>query len=199
MKILHMVMDFHGVYPSDLQVLVLTTLLNTHNLLSKDLEIKEYMRLVCIHAAKLHPLVQMGAAIDDVTPQGIWDTEYHLVSMSEEQYAALEPLYGKPAANNGYQDITPSIIKSANISANGFLYCRGGKIPNGLKLRGSHLSKKYEAEVKGGKVWLNQKGYDSPSKAARSITKSSINGWTWWEYFDEHSKEWRSLSNLRDN
>jgi len=52
--------------------------------------------------------------------------------------------------------------------------------------------------VRGGKVWFNQKAYDSPSKAARAITKSQANGWKFWEYYDNESGRWRSLSHLRE-
>ena|SRR5712692_543243 len=148
------------------------------------------MRIVCLHKEKLEPLVQVGAAIDDLTPKGFWNTEYHIISMSEDQLAALKKLYGEPSTKSGYEDITPMIASKATTASSGFLYCRGGKIPNGTKLHAHYLSQSYEAEVKAGKVWLNQKPYDSPSKAARAITKSAVNGWRWWEYYDEEKKSW---------
>src|SRR5712692_2480788 len=119
------------------------------------------MRIVCLHKEKLEPLVQVGASIDDLTPKGLWNTQYHIISISEDQLAALKKLYGE----SSYQDITPKIASKAAAISGGFLYCRGGKIPNDIKVRGRHLSQSYETAVRGGKVWLNQKAYDSPSKA----------------------------------
>ena len=144
----------------------------------------------------LPPLLQVGAAIEDLTPQGLWDSDYHIVSMSDEQFAALQQILGEASAQQDYEDITPTIASKPTASS-GYLYCRGGRIPNDTRFRAKHLSRMYEAEVRGGKVWLNQKAYDSPSKAARAITKTQVNGWKWWEYYDEQANKWRSLSYLR--
>lgn len=156
------------------------------------------MHLVCLHEKKLRPLVEVGASIEDLTPEGLWDTEYHIISMSEAQFKALGQLYSGPPGELGYEELTPSFIREHAPAEQGYLYCRGGRIPNGTKLRATYLSRRYDAEIRGGKVWLNQRSFDSPSKAARSITKNSVNGWKWWEYYDTEAKEWRELSVLRN-
>jgi len=156
------------------------------------------MRIICLRKEKLDPLLQVGAAIEDFTPGGIWKTQFHVVSMSDEQFAALKKLYGEPSLKTGYEDITPKIILNSAAPSVGFLYCRGGKIPNGTKLRAHYLSQIYNAEVRGSRVWLNQKSYSSPSEAARAITKTAVNGWNWWKYYDEQAGRWRNLFILRN-
>jgi hypothetical protein len=155
------------------------------------------MRLVCVHEEKLSPLMQFGVAIADLTPSGLWGSRYHIVSMSDEQFAALEKIFGKASKEAGYEDMTPEIVAKPVETSPGFLFCRGGKIPNGTKLRAYYLSQLYEAEVRGSRVWLNDKRYDSPSKAARAITKNNVNGWKFWEYYDEQAGKWYSLAYLR--
>ncbi len=154
------------------------------------------MRIICLPENKLAPLLQMGAAIEDLTPRGLWNTPYHLVSMSDEQFEALQEIYGE-VAEREMEDVTPAMVRRPLTETSGFLYCRGGRIPNGTRLRAHYLARDYEAEVRGGKVWFNQKAYDSPSKAARAITKSQANGWKFWDYYDEESGRWRNLSHLR--
>ncbi len=155
------------------------------------------MKIICLHENRLTPLLQMGAAIEDLTPRGLWDTPYHLVSMSDEQFEALREIYGE-VAEQEMEDVTPAMVRRPLTESSGFLYCRGGRIPNGTRLRAHYLARDYEAEVRGSKVWFNQKAYDSPSKAARAITKSQANGWKFWEYYDNESGRWRSLSHLRE-
>lgn len=152
------------------------------------------MRLVCVQREKLQPLVQFGAPIQDLTPKGLWDTSYHVVSMSDEQFAALQKLLGDHSA---FQDITPKSLAQHAPAGSGFLYSRGGRIPNGTKLRARHLSREYQAEVKGGRVWVGDRPYDSPSNAAVALTKTSVNGWKFWEYLDEQSGKWFPLLKLR--
>jgi len=154
------------------------------------------MRIICLHENKLAPLLQVGAAIEDLTPNSLWDTPYHLVSMSDEQFQALREIYGETVQHE-MEDVTPTIATRPLTEAGGFLYCRGGRIPNGTRLHAHHLSRDYEAEVRGGKVWFNQKAYDSPSKAARAITKTQTNGWRFWGYYDEELGQWRNLTNMR--
>jgi hypothetical protein len=152
------------------------------------------MRLVCVQREKLLPLVQVGASIQDLTPDGLWDTTYHVVSMSDEQFEALKKLIDDQST---IQDITPKPLTHQTPAGSGFLYSRGGRIPNGTKLRARHLSREYQAEVKGGKVWIDNRSYDSPSNAAVAVTHSSVNGWKFWEYLDEQTDRWFPLLKLR--
>lgn len=114
--------------------------------------------------------------------------------MSDEQFEAFQKLLGDKAA---YQDITPKSLIQVAAPSSGFMYCRGGQIPNGTKLRATYLSRDYQAEVKGGRFWFEGKAFDSPSNAARAITKTAVNGWKFWEYWDEANERWISLVSLR--
>jgi hypothetical protein len=50
------------------------------------------MRLLCLHADTVQALQQLGTSVDDLTPAGLWDTPYHLVTVSPEQREALQRL-----------------------------------------------------------------------------------------------------------
>lgn len=152
------------------------------------------MKLICLHQDKLNPLLKMGAAMEDLSPDGLWKTSYHVISMSDEQFSAMGAIYGGLKSGTDYQDITPvMLIGQATGEVNGFLYCRGGKIANGTKLRVRYLGELHEAQVRGGKIWLKDKSYTTPSKAARAVTHNNVNGWRFWEYFDEDLNKWRKL------
>ena len=153
------------------------------------------MRIISINETSLSPLIQMGASINDLTPEGLGDTGFHLVVLSDEQYSAMQQLYGK--SMRGIEDITPKGVKSGQQTTSGFLFCKGGKIPNGIKLRASYLSRYHQADVRNGKIWIEQKSFNNPSSAARSITKSQVNGWDFWGYQDKATGKWQTLSRLR--
>ena len=150
------------------------------------------MRVVCLHKDAVRRLKELGADVKDLTPFGLDGTPYHLITATAEQAAALRPW------NVKHEDVTPKVI--ANLPANdhdGFLYCRGGKIPNGTKLRTKYKAQVFEAQVRGGYIWLEGNKYDNPSYAAKAVGQGSVNGWTSWEYYDEVEKEWFLLDRLR--
>jgi hypothetical protein len=151
------------------------------------------MRIICLHKDGLDHLLRLGAAINDLTPSGIGATPYHLVAASPEQLEALQGLAVQ------HEDVTPEVLRSTKPSEEsaGFLYCRGGTIPNGTRLRTSYKSKQVEAEVRGCAIWLNGRAYDNPSLAARGAGHGSVNGWKVWEYLDRKDGKWRPLHKLR--
>jgi len=152
------------------------------------------MKLICLHKDELNPFIRMGAAIVDLTPDGLWESAYHVVSVTDEQFSAMETIWGNQVSGRDFQDITPSLpIVHKTGSEPGFLLCRGGKIADGTKLRVNYLGNTYEAQVRGGKIWLNDKSYSSPSRAARAITRNNVNGWRFWDYFDDELNQWRKL------
>jgi hypothetical protein len=65
------------------------------------------MRLVCLHADTVQALQRLGTAVDDLTPGGLWDTPYHLVTVSPEQRDALQRL------RVTLDDITPTALRDA--------------------------------------------------------------------------------------
>ena len=78
------------------------------------------------------------------------------------------------------------------------MWCRGGTIPEGTKLRFPYKSREYKMEVREGKIWVegDTQPYGSPSAAARSITKNSVDGWKVLEY-EAAPGRWKSLAELQ--
>lgn len=150
------------------------------------------MRVLCMHTDAVTRLKELGAEVRDLTPFGLDGTSYHLVTATADQASALTQLGIK------HEDVTPKVIADLPPrDSRGFLYCRGGKIPNGTKLRIQYKSKTTEAEVRGGYIWIEGNRYDSPSDAARAVGYASVNGWNVWEYYDEPDRKWHALDRLR--
>ncbi|MEE8483496.1 MAG: hypothetical protein V3S46_02775 [Nitrospinota bacterium] len=79
------------------------------------------------------------------------------------------------------------------------LYTNGILLPNGMKLKSTFRGRKFEAEVKSGKIVYSGKTYNSLSGAGCVVTDGSINGWALWHYFDEKTNRWRPCKNLRQS
>lgn len=63
------------------------------------------MRLLCLHADTVDALQRLGTSVDDLTPAGLWDTPYHLVTVSSEQRDALQRL------RVTLDDVTPTALR----------------------------------------------------------------------------------------
>ncbi|MCG7854114.1 MAG: DUF2924 domain-containing protein [Methanosarcinaceae archaeon] len=77
------------------------------------------------------------------------------------------------------------------------LYVKGVFLKNGLKMRKRFKGRTLEATVEGNSILYDGRRFNSPSGAAVYATGTSINGWRFWEYLDDNSGMWRSLSVLR--
>jgi hypothetical protein len=68
--------------------------------------------------------------------------------------------------------------------------------------RGEQAGETVEGKIRDGHIIYNNEKF-SPSGAARKANSDirnseyEINGWIWWEFFDEEKGEWRSLEALR--
>jgi hypothetical protein len=62
-------------------------------------------RLLCLHADTVQALQRLGTAVDDLTPSGLWNTPYHLVTVSAEQRDALQRL------RVTLDDVTPTALR----------------------------------------------------------------------------------------
>jgi hypothetical protein len=69
------------------------------------------MRLLCLHADTVQALERLGTSVDDLTPQGLWDTPYHLVTVSPEQRDALQRL------RVTLDDVTPTALRDGGGAA----------------------------------------------------------------------------------
>ena len=146
------------------------------------------MRVVCLDRTGLEKLRKLGAPVKDLTPTGLGDSRFHLVTMEPQQVEALREF------GITHEDVTPKAIRA--VPESGFMYCRGGKIPNGQRLRTSHKGKPTEAVVSKGYIMIGGRGYDSPSAAARGAGHGIVDGWRVWEFLDDDG-EWKPLKVLR--
>src|ERR687896_10597 len=65
------------------------------------------MRLVCLHADTDDALRSLNIQFDDLTPNGLWSSQYHLVGLTPDQIEALE------AFDVEAEDITPAQLAQA--------------------------------------------------------------------------------------
>lgn len=83
------------------------------------------------------------------------------------------------------------------------LVARGGRIPHGTKLRATYKGAEYRAHVDDGKIVWNGQRFESPSKAAIAVIRSTgtdrqaENGWRFWDVKTPESGEWRPAQSLR--
>jgi hypothetical protein len=69
------------------------------------------MRLLCLHADTVEALQRLGTSVDDLTPAGLWDTPYHLVTVTPEQRDALQRL------RVTLDDVTPTALRDGGAPA----------------------------------------------------------------------------------
>jgi hypothetical protein len=156
------------------------------------------MRLLCVHTDTINALQRLHTPFDDLTPDGLWGTPYHLIGVSTEQRDVLK------AFNVDLEDITPAALARALGSGAGGTASgagsenlnlssgNGGQIRNGARLRTSYRGRYLEATVQGGKILLDGRSYDSPTHASRGIT-TNRNEWGFWEVYDDQSGRWQVL------
>jgi hypothetical protein len=65
------------------------------------------MRLVCLHADTVDALKRLNIQFDDLTPAGLWSSQYHLVGLTPDQFEALEVFQVEA------EDITPAQLAQA--------------------------------------------------------------------------------------
>jgi hypothetical protein len=80
----------------------------------------------------------------------------------------------------------------------GGLMVKGVFLKSGLKLRKYYKGKLLEAAVRDGYIEYNNKKYTSPSAAAVNAANRSVNGWKFWEYYDENNNKWKLLDTLQN-
>ena len=103
---------------------------------------------------------------------------------------------------NEYPENNSNFIKEVNTLQNLFinkegLFWKGVLLKNGLKLRKLSKDKSYQATVINGRIIYNNQEFFSPSGAGVSASGTSVNGWTFWEYYNEEIDRWELLDNLR--
>ncbi len=66
------------------------------------------MRLVCLHTDTVDALKRLHIRFDDLTPNGLWSTQYHLVGLTPDQFDALGVFQIEA------EDITPAQVIQAS-------------------------------------------------------------------------------------
>jgi hypothetical protein len=94
-------------------------------------------------------------------------------------------------------NLAPSSEEDILETKEGGLIIKGVLLKNGLKLRKNYKGRLIEAVIKDNMFFCNGKIYPTPAAAARAETNTSINAWTWWQYFDDASGSWKSFNELR--
>jgi hypothetical protein len=89
-------------------------------------------------------------------------------------------------------------IADANAAMPGDWMYKGAILPEGTLLQKWSRKQKYEALIQSGSICVHGAYFQSPSAAAMSVNGGThVNGWDFWEYFDEPTKQWNKLSSLR--
>jgi hypothetical protein len=65
------------------------------------------MRLVCLHADTVDALKRLRIQFDDLTPNGLWSSKYHLVGLTPDQMDALDVFQVQA------EDVTPAQLAQA--------------------------------------------------------------------------------------
>jgi hypothetical protein len=74
----------------------------------------------------------------------------------------------------------------------------GATLPEGTKLQKFLKKKKVDAVIHNGAIFVNGEYHQSPSAAAMAVNGGvNVNGWDFWEYFDEVTLQWNKLDILR--
>ncbi|MFT3908251.1 MAG: hypothetical protein QM737_02400 [Ferruginibacter sp.] len=81
--------------------------------------------------------------------------------------------------------------------AGGGLTVKETFLRNGLRLQKRFKGILHEAVVRNGCIEYNNKKFTSPSGAAVSAAKGSVNGWRFWDFLDEKDNKWKILETLR--
>ena len=74
---------------------------------------------------------------------------------------------------------------------------KGVLFPNGTEFRARYKGETYTAKVEGGALVLNGKSHYSSSRAARSVTGKSVNGWFFWQARRPGDSDWRVIDSFR--
>jgi hypothetical protein len=69
------------------------------------------MRLISLHADTVQALERLHIPFDDLTPDGLWGSPYHLLGLTAEQRAVLD------SWNLKVNDVTPAMLGSAHAAA----------------------------------------------------------------------------------
>jgi hypothetical protein len=91
----------------------------------------------------------------------------------------------------------PSPTKRPELERSGAWVVKNVVFPSGTEFRATHKGRVLLGRIEAGALTVNGKRYDSPSSAASDITKTSVNGWIFWECKKPGSTSWQTIKALR--
>ena len=92
------------------------------------------------------------------------------------------------------KDVPPTEVSTLPI---GGWVVKGVSFPAGTEFRANYKGQTFTARVEGGNLILKGVKFSSPSAAAISITKTSVNGWRFWECRFPGKSAWQLMESLR--
>jgi hypothetical protein len=75
--------------------------------------------------------------------------------------------------------------------------CKGVRFPAGTEFRANYKGGVYYAKVESGSLVVDGKSVTSPSDAAKIVTNTNVNGWTFWECRFPRQSHWKLIKGLR--
>lgn len=96
------------------------------------------------------------------------------------------------------RDQNPSDVRRPELERSGAWVVKNVVFPSGTEFRATHKGRVILGRVEVGALAVNGKRYDSPSSAASDITKTSVNGWIFWECKKPGSTSWQTIKALRN-
>jgi hypothetical protein len=88
---------------------------------------------------------------------------------------------------------TPALTKKAALE----WITKGVKFPEGTQFRTTYKGKQYTGKVLLGRLWVEDKTYESLSGAAVAITGNPVNGWRFWECKPPAASTWMPAEVMR--
>jgi hypothetical protein len=129
----------------------------------------------------------------------------HTIEVDFEVYKQLT--VRRATENVTYNDVicellgvVPTVVSKSEINTSSSLedwVGKGVRFPAKTEFRANYKGKLHTACVERGGLLLNGLHYTSPSRAAMSITGSSVNGWRFWECRIPGTSTWKSLLSMR--
>ena len=94
-------------------------------------------------------------------------------------------------------DTISSRLSGAGLGARKWMF-GGATLPEGTRLQKFLKKQKFQAVIHNGAIYVDGEYHQSPSAAAMAVNGGvNVNGWDFWEYFDEDTQQWKKLDTLR--
>lgn len=103
----------------------------------------------------------------------------------------LRGLLGLPSKH------TSAIPMTADVAQADAWIAKGVRFPKGTEFRANYKGQTWLGRIERGALVVNGERFDSPSAAAVAITKSPVNGWTFWECRMPGQSSWQLIKGLR--